>query len=168
MVRWCYNEEINLVTQVRDVLAEQEKRPQDNYLAENNIYCGDARNLLEHVRPNSVSLSIWSPPYFVGKSYEKELSFDDWQKLLENVIALHFPVIMPGGFLVINIADILAFHDRIMPRIQADNVSSKKCSITRGQILATTREYPGFNRYQLAKILGCSEQTIQRRMEHLF
>lgn len=154
------------MTQVMELPAEQQQPLQDNYLADNNIYCGDARTLLTRVCPNSVSLSIWSPPYFVGKSYEKDLSFDDWQKLLENVIALHFPVIKLGGFLVINIADILAFPDAAMPRVQADNVSSKKCPISREQVLAAKNEHPDFNRYQLAKLLGCSEQTVQRRMEH--
>lgn len=87
-----------------------------HYLAENDIYCGDARELLKRVRPASVSLSFWSPPYFVGKSYEKSLSFRDWQTLLEEVIALHFDIITPGGFLVVNIADILAFPDPSMPK----------------------------------------------------
>lgn len=154
-----------MVTRVMDAPGEQ-PLPSEDYLAENGLYCGDARALLTRVRPNSVSVSIWSPPYFVGKSYEKDLSFDDWQKLLETVIALHFPVIKPGGFLVINIADILAFPDPTMPRVQADNVSTKKCPISRGQVLAAKNEHPDLNRYQLAKLLGCSEQTVQRRMEH--
>jgi len=147
-------------------LDEEHKLIEQPYLADNDIYCGDARTLLTRVRPNSVSLSIWSPPYFVGKSYEKEMSFDDWQNLLEEAITLHFPIIKPGGFLVINIADILAFADPTMPRIQADNVSGKKCLVTKEQVLAATKEHPDYNRYALAQLLGCSEQTIQRRMEH--
>ena len=51
------------------------------YLSDNDIYCGDARTLLARVRPNAVALSFWSPPYFVGKSYEKDMSFEDWQSL---------------------------------------------------------------------------------------
>ena len=140
--------------------------PATDYLLPNAIYEGDARTLLKCVEPNTVGLSFWSPPYFVGKSYEKDLSFCAWKDLLEEVIALHFPIIKPGGFLAINIADILAFSDRVMPRIQADNVSSKKSSVTREQVLATRDAHPNFNRHQLAALLGCSEQTIQRRIEH--
>jgi DNA modification methylase len=136
------------------------------YLADNDTYCGDVRDLMTRIRPNSVSLSIWSPPYFVGKSYEKSLSFEDWKALLKQVITLHFPIIKPGGFLVINIADILAFSDPNMPRIQADNISGKKCSVTKQQIRAALIEHPNYSRYELAKLLGCSEQTIQRRTEH--
>jgi site-specific DNA-methyltransferase (adenine-specific) len=102
----------------------------------------------------------------VGKSYERDLSFSDWKNLLREVIALHFPLTKPGGFLAINIADILAFPDEAMPRIQADNVSSKKSRVTREEILAAIQEHPSFNRHQLAALLGCSEQTIQRRTEH--
>lgn len=136
------------------------------YLDENSVYCGDARDLLRRVRPDSVALSFWSPPYFVGKSYEKRLSFQEWQDLLREVIALHYPVIKPGGFLVINIADILAFPDSNMPRIQADNVANKKVKITREDVLAAQRLFPNYNRYQLAAVLGCSEQTVDRRLKN--
>ena len=136
------------------------------YLEDNEIYCGDARTLLGRIRPNSVSLSFWSPPYFVGKSYEKNLTFEDWQSMLLEVIALHFNIIKPGGFLAINIADILAFPDAEMPRIQADNISNKKVKITKEQVLEAQRAHPDFNRNQLADLLGCSEQTIDRRLKN--
>lgn len=135
-------------------------------LQPNDIYEGDARELLRRVEPNSIALSFWSPPYFVGKSYERDLTFGNWQDLLQEVIALHFPIIKAGGFLAVNIADILAFADESMPRIQADNISTKKCPITKEQIEAAKRMHPDFNRYQLAHLLGCSEQTVQRRTEH--
>ena len=136
------------------------------YLAVNGIYCGDARALLQQVRPDSVALSFWSPPYFVGKNYEKHLTFESWGSLLEEVIQLHFDVIEPGGFLVINIADILAFQDPGMPRIQADNISTKRVKITREEVLAAQKAHPDYNRYALAELLGCSEQTIDRRLNH--
>ena len=133
-------------------------------LRDNEVHLGDARELLPHIEPGSVALSFWSPPYYVGKSYEKHLSFEDWQALLRDVIALHWDIIKPGGFLAINIADILAFPDLDMPRIQADNISNKKVKITREQALAAQREHPDMNRHQLAELLGCSEQTIDRRL----
>ena len=137
-----------------------------NYLGDNSIYCGDARDLLQQVRPDSVSLSFWSPPYYVGKAYEKGTTYEGWQSLLRDVINLHFPIIEPGGFLVINIADILAFPDPDMPRIQADNIATKKVKISREQVLAAKDDHPGYNRYQLADLLGCSEQTIDRRLNN--
>jgi DNA modification methylase len=130
----------------------------------NEIYLGDARKLLPQIEPNSIALSVWSPPYFVGKEYEAHLSFQDWQDLLKTVISLHFQVIKPGGFLVINIADILVFKDPSMPRIQAEAVNRKRSPITKDDVLKAMAEHPDYNRYQLAKLLGCSEQTIDRRL----
>ena len=136
------------------------------FLAENEFYCGDSRELLLSIEPETVALSFWSPPYFVGKSYEEHLSFEDWQEMLSKVIQLHFSIIAPGGFLGINIADILAFTDPEMPRIQADNIATKKSNVTRAQVLSAQLAHPEFNRYQLAELLGCSEQTIDRRLNN--
>ena len=135
-------------------------------LSPSGIYRGDARALLARVAPASVALSFWSPPYFVGKSYEAALDFAAWSDLLRETIAGHSRVIAPGGFLAVNIADILAFADPEMPRIQADNVSAKKVKITREQVLAARDANPGFDKYQLAALLGCSEQTIDRRLKN--
>jgi len=134
------------------------------YLSPNAIYEGDARRLLPQIEPNSISVSVWSPPYFVGKSYESGMSFDEWKELLREVIALHFPIIKPGGFLTINIADILCFKDPSMPKIQAEAVNQRRSPITREDVLLAIENHPGFNRYQLARLLKCSEQTIDRRL----
>lgn len=130
----------------------------------NRIHHGDARDLLPKIQPNSIALSIWSPPYFVGKEYETDLSFEDWQNLLSTVVALHFPIIKPGGFLVINIADILVFKDPTMPKIQAEVVSNRRSPVTREDVLRAMAEHPDYNRYQIAELLGCSEQTVDRRL----
>jgi site-specific DNA-methyltransferase (adenine-specific) len=134
------------------------------YLEPNEIYQGDSRFALSSIKPNSIGLSIWSPPYFVGKDYEANLSFDDWQSLLKTVIKEHFPIIIPGGFLAINIADILCFKDESMPRLQADVVSRKKSPVTKEDVLNAIKKHPNYNRHQLAKVLGCSEQTVDRRL----
>jgi len=133
-------------------------------LSPNNIYLGDSRQLLKKIEKESIALSIWSPPYYVGKEYEKDLSFEDWKDLLREVINLHFPIIKPGGFLVINIADILCFKDESMPKIMAENVSRRKIKLTKEDILKVKKKHPDWNRYKLAEHFGCSEQTIDRRL----
>jgi len=40
----------------------------------NNVYVGDARSIAENIAKDSVSLSVWSPPYHVGKEYERDIS----------------------------------------------------------------------------------------------
>ncbi len=134
------------------------------YLGVNEIYEGDARVLLGQIEPNSIACSIWSPPYHVGKSYEKDMTYEEWVDLLREVIRGHFPIVKPGGFVAINIADILCFPDENMPKIQAANISRHRSPITKEDVLAAKAAYPHYNRYQLAELLGTSEQTIDRRL----
>ena len=134
------------------------------YLEIDRIYCGESEAIMQQIEPNSIAVSVWSPPYHVGKNYESGQTYEEWQKMLETVIRLHFDVLKPGGFLAINIGDILCFPDPEMPRIQANNVSMRKCSVTEEDVLRAQSEHPDYNRHQLAKLLGCSEQTIDRRL----
>lgn len=135
-----------------------------NQLKTNNVYHGDSRALLKRINPESVALSVWSPPYYVGKDYEKYLSFSDWKNLIGKVLELHFSILKPGGFLAVNIADILCFKDNSMPKIMAENISRRSVQLTKEQIEAAMRLHPSWNRRQLAECFDCSEQTIDRRM----
>ena len=132
----------------------------------NRIVAGDAREELRKLPAASIDLSFWSPPYCVGKSYERHLSFDDWRELLRGVIHGHSRIVKPGGFLAVNIADILCFPDASMPKFQADNMRRKTSAVTREQVLAAREAHPQARRQELAALLGCSEQTVQRRLEH--
>jgi site-specific DNA-methyltransferase (adenine-specific) len=135
-----------------------------DYLPVNDIYCGRSEDLMLQIEPSSVSLSFWSPPYFVGKDYEANETYDSWQKMLKKIIFLHSEIIKPGGFMIINIADILVFKDEKIPRIQGMNISNHKCPVTREMVLDAKSKFPYYNRDQLATYLGCSEQTIDRRL----
>lgn len=130
----------------------------------NTIFKGNCVDLCQSVPENFFALSVWSPPYFVGKEYEKEFSLGDWRKLLEDIIAEHQRILKPGGFMVINIADIKCFEDPDIPRFATNNVSGKKHAVTREMVLAMKAKYPDANRNFIAKKLGCSEQTVDRRL----
>ncbi|MDE0166394.1 MAG: DNA methyltransferase [Bryobacterales bacterium] len=129
------------------------------------IVTGDARLAMTHLPAGCVDLSFWSPPYFVGKSWERGLSFCGWQELLRDVLVNHDRIVRPGGFIAVNIGDILCFPDGSMPRLQADNVRRKTSPVTRERVLETVERNPTAGRRQLARELGCSEQTVQRRLE---
>ena len=66
--------------------------------------------------------------------------------------------------MIVNIADILCFPDPKMPKIQLPNPSKHRSMITREQVLAAKEKFPDYNRNQLAAYLGCSEQTVDRRV----
>lgn len=129
------------------------------------IVNADARVYLRELEAQSVDLSFWSPPYYVGKSYEQDWTFEEWCSLLEDVVAAHADIVKPGGFMVVNIGDILCFPDASIPRFQADNIRRKKVRITREEVLAAQSANPNANRHELAEMLACSEQTVQRRLE---
>ena len=131
----------------------------------NRIVAEDSRQVLPRLPSAFVDLSFWSPPYGVGKSYEQDLSFQDWQSLLKEVIQAHKRILKPGGFLVINIGDILCFPDHAIPKYQADNIRRKKIPVSKQDVLKMQATHPNATRYQLATLLGCSEQTVQRRLE---
>lgn len=126
---------------------------------------GDCRDVLPALDAASVDLSFWSPPYFVGKSYEQHLDFEGWQTLIADVIAAHARILRPGGFMVVNIDDILCYADDSMPRYQADNITRKTSPVSREDVVATMAEHPEAGRREIAAMLGCSEQTVQRRLE---
>lgn len=130
----------------------------------NRVHHGYAESILPLIEAGSVALSFWSPPYFVGKGYEKGVTFAGWQMMLRMVIAEHSRVLKPGGFLVVNIADIRCFRDESLPRFQAANPAMRKSAVTQEMVLAAKVAHPDWNRDQLAKHLGCSEQTIDRRL----
>lgn len=136
----------------------------EQWLAPDGIYLGDASELMEEIQPDSIACSVWSPPYHVGKNYERDATFEDWQTLLRQAIRAHKRVLIPGGFMVVNIADILAFPDPAMPRIQAPNISRQRSPVTREDVLAAKRKHPEYNRHQLGSYLNCSEQTVDRRL----
>jgi len=121
------------------------------HFAFNRILTGDARVRLAQLPEASVDLSFWSPPYYVGKSYERHLSFDDWRELLRDVIHRHRRIVKPGGFLVVNIGDILCFPDPAMPKFQANNVRRKTQAVTTEQVLAA-RKRPGITRYDRERL----------------
>lgn len=135
-----------------------------SFLEIDMIYLGDSPTMMQQIEPNSIGLSFWSPPYFVGKKYEKDATYESWQALLHAAIRGHARVLKPGGFMVINIADILSFADPKMPRIQGMNLSNHKSPVTTEMVLAAKAKHPKYNRDKLAALLGCSEQTIDRRL----
>ena len=81
------------------------------------------------------------------------------------MVGHHSRILKPGLFMVVNINNILCFPDASMPRFLANNMRGKRARITREDVLDACRNNPGAGRRELAKMLGCSEQTVQRRLE---
>ena len=72
---------------------------------ENKIIFGNSENMKE-IPDNSVHLMITSPPYNATKEYDKNLSLDEYLKLLQNVFTETYRVLVNGGRACINIANL--------------------------------------------------------------
>ncbi len=71
----------------------------------NKILCKSSEDMSE-LPSNSVHLVVTSPPYNVGKEYDKDLTLNEYREFLKKVFSEAKRVLVPGGRLCINIANL--------------------------------------------------------------
>lgn len=71
----------------------------------NKIYCKSSEKMSE-LPDDSVHMMVTSPPYNVGKDYDKDLTLADYRKLLYRVFEETYRVLVPGGRACINVANL--------------------------------------------------------------
>ncbi|MHA2362499.1 MAG: DNA-methyltransferase [Candidatus Hodarchaeales archaeon] len=71
----------------------------------NKIICHDSRDI-SFLPDNSIHLVITSPPYSVTKEYDDNLSLNEYLKLIEDVMSEMYRILIRGGRLCLNIANI--------------------------------------------------------------
>jgi site-specific DNA-methyltransferase (adenine-specific) len=69
------------------------------------IFCKSSEDMKE-LPDNSVHLMVTSPPYNVGKEYDRNLTLEEYREFLKRVWKEVFRVIIPGGRACINIANL--------------------------------------------------------------
>jgi DNA modification methylase len=69
------------------------------------IFCKSSECMKE-VKNNSIHLIVTSPPYNVEKEYEKGTDFDSWKRMLMRVFLEAWRVLVPGGRIAVNVANI--------------------------------------------------------------
>lgn len=88
--------------------SEKEVKYYENQIPQeylNKIFCHSSETMNE--LPNcSVHLMITSPPYNVGKTYDKDLTLDEYRKFLKTVFTEVYRVLVPGGRICINVANL--------------------------------------------------------------
>ena len=71
----------------------------------NRIFCKSSEKM-DELPDNSVHLMITSPPYNVSKEYDNDLSLKEYLELLNTVWKETYRVLVPGGRICINIANL--------------------------------------------------------------
>lgn len=99
-----YNKKIysNINLPKTNVTYEENEIPVQNI---NQIFCKSSEQM-DELPDNSVHLMVTSPPYNVGKDYDDDLHLEEYFELLYNVFKETYRVLVPGGRVAINIANI--------------------------------------------------------------
>lgn len=71
----------------------------------NKIFCKSSEKM-EDIPDNSVHLMVTSPPYNVGKLYDKEMSLKEYRAFLNKIWKEVHRVLVPGGKACINVANL--------------------------------------------------------------
>ncbi len=69
------------------------------------IFCKSSENM-EELPETSVHLMVTSPPYNVGKEYDKGLTLDEYKAQLKNIFKDVYRVLVPGGRACVNVANL--------------------------------------------------------------
>lgn len=69
------------------------------------IFCESSERMKE-LPDNSIHLMVTSPPYNVGKLYDKDMSLEEYRTFLTSVWKEVYRVLVPGGRICVNIANL--------------------------------------------------------------
>ena len=99
-----YNKKIySNIPMPKDDLKYQENKIPDKRL--NKIFCKSSE-VMSELPDNSIHLMVTSPPYNVGKDYDDDLTQEEYFNMLKKVFAETRRVLVPGGRVSINIANV--------------------------------------------------------------
>ncbi|MEW6350128.1 MAG: site-specific DNA-methyltransferase [Thermodesulfobacteriota bacterium] len=89
---------------------------------------------MQELPDNSVALMVTSPPYNVGKDYDADLSLDEYRGFLKRVLAETYRVLLPGGRVAFNVAN-LGRKPYIPLNAYVASVASELGFLMRGEII---------------------------------
>src|SRR5208337_1691550 len=90
------------------VPGEQETSQEEKTIPEeclNQIFCKSSEDMAE-LPDNSVHLMVTSPPYNVGKEYDRDATLNEYLEFLGRVWREVYRVLVPGGRACINVANL--------------------------------------------------------------
>ena len=69
------------------------------------IIHGDCLQVLDAIPTDTITLVATSPPYFVGKPYEKGTQWDEFLSLVTGFVSKSSPLLKQGGYLFVNFSE---------------------------------------------------------------
>jgi modification methylase len=84
-------------------ISEEEQKIPEKYL--DQILCKSSEEMTE-LPDNSVHLMVTSPPYNVGKEYDKDATLEEYLEFLGRVWREVYRVLVPGGRACVNVANL--------------------------------------------------------------
>ncbi len=79
------------------------------------LFCGDTLKLLSKIPDKSVRLVVTSPPYNLGKTYEKKRTRDEYVHFQRSVIAEAIRITMDGGSICWQVGNFVGAAQNIYP-----------------------------------------------------
>ena len=79
------------------------------------LYSGDCRSFIKNLPESSVELIITSPPYNIGKQYEKKTDLDEYLALQAEVIEMCAAVLSPTGSICWQVGNHIRSKNEILP-----------------------------------------------------
>src|SRR6266704_3147208 len=79
------------------------------------LFHGDCMRLLRKTSTASVQRVITSPPYNVGKEYERNLTIESYLKFQRRVIAECVRIVQPGGSICWQVGNHVNGHGQMVP-----------------------------------------------------
>lgn len=73
--------------------------------ARNKIFCKSSETM-EELPDKCVHLMVTSPPYNVGKTYDQDLTLEEYRSLIKRVMKEVYRVLVPGGRVCFNVANL--------------------------------------------------------------
>lgn len=69
------------------------------------LYLSECINLYSKIPDNYIDLVVTSPPYFVGKEYERKVGWSQYEQLMKDVYKETHRTLKPGGYFIINFGE---------------------------------------------------------------